>query len=193
MMNVDALNRAEMVTPLFIATELFDAADGEKWAKYFAWAKIPRLTELVGLDSMMCPHVINEFTDEDWNHIVCEDFRLNYFHHLDYLKRRVQGLARINILGVYRNPETHIATPPAPASFSFVGHDLIEEATQISALNNCGGFPDVFRNDELNQFGLLEDFARAAEVRRHLRERHPEEPHADCELYAIWRLNDSAR
>jgi hypothetical protein len=192
-MNGDLPSQAEMAPPLFIATERFDAADGEKWDRYCEWAKIPSLTELVSLDSMMCPHVITDFTDEDWNHIVCEDFRLSYFHHLDYLKLRVQGRSRINILGVYRNPETHITTPPASASFSFVGYDLIEEMTQISALNNCGGFPDVFRNDELNQFGLLEDFARATEVRRHLRERYPNESHAGCELYALWRLNDSAR
>ena len=192
-MNDDVLSQSKMVTPLFLATEQFDAVDGEKWSKYFEWAKIPHLTELVGLDSMMCPRVITEFTDEDWSHIVCEDFRLNYFHHLDYLKRRVQNLPRINILGVYRNPETHITTPPTPESFSFVGYDLIEEQTQISALNNCGGFPDAFRNDELNHFGLLEDFVRATEVRCHLHERYPDEPHANCELYALWRLNDSAK
>jgi hypothetical protein len=182
-----------MVAPLFIATGRFDPADGDKWNKYFEWAKIPLLTELVGLDSMMCPRVITQFTDEDWNHIVCEDFRLNYFHHLDYLQERVRSVSRINILGVYRNPENHITKPPAPESFSFVGYDLIEEATQISALNNCGGFPDVFRNDELNQFGLLGGFARATEVRERLLVRYPDEPHADCELYAIWRLNDSAK
>lgn len=193
MMTDNPPSQTEMVTPVFIATERFDATDGEKWDWYFEWAKIPRLTELVGLDSTLCPRAINEFTDEDWNHIECEDFRLSYFHQLDYLKRRVQGLSRINVLGVYRNPAIHITIPPASAPFSFIGHDLIEEATHISALNNCGGFPDVFRNDELNQFGLLENFARATEVRRHLRERHPEEAHADCELYAIWRLNESAR
>jgi hypothetical protein len=48
---------------------------------------------------------------------------------------------------------------------------LIEESTQISARNNCGGFPDVFANAELNRFGLMRDFQRASEVRRLLAER----------------------
>jgi hypothetical protein len=72
-----------------------------------------------------------------------------------------------------------------------VGYDLIEEQTQISALTNCGGFPDVFRNEELNRFGLIDNFERASKVRSLLVQRHPEEHHAQCEMYAIWRLNES--
>ena len=186
------LSQSEMVTPLFIANERFDAADGEKWSKYLEWSKIPHLAEIVSLDLSLCPRLITNFSDEDWNHIVCEDFRLGYFYHLDYLKQRVQDMTRVNILGVYRNSETHITTPPASAPFSFIGYDLIEEQTQISALTNCGGFSDVFRNDELNRFGLLEGFSRAKVIRRHLVECYPNEPHANCELYALWRLHDSA-
>jgi hypothetical protein len=187
-MTLRAANLSDVITPLFIATERFSPADGEKWRKYFEWAKIPQLTEIVGLDSMLCPRIATELSDEDWNHVVCEDFRLDYFLHLDYLKQRTEGISRKNILGLYRNSETHIVAPPAPERFCFVGYDLIEEQTQISALTNCGGFPDVFQNHELNRFGLIEDFERASEVRYQLLERHSEEPHADCELYAIWRL-----
>jgi hypothetical protein len=180
-----------MPTPLFIATKRFDPSDGERWQKYCEWAKIPGLVELVSLDAMLCKHLINEFQDEDWRHIVNEDFRLDYFYHLDYLKQRVRDIPRRNILGLYRNPEAHIAVAPSAGSFSFVGYDLIEEQTQISAITNCGGFPEVFRNEELNRFGLIDRFDRGSEVRRLLAERHPEEPHAHCELYALWRLNQS--
>jgi hypothetical protein len=180
-----------MTTPLFIATERFDPSDGEKWQKYREWAKIPGLVEVVSLDAMLCKHLINEIRDEDWHNIVNEDFRLGYFYHLDYLTQRIQDIPRKNILGLYRNPEVHIAAAPAPGDFGFAGYDLIEEQTQISALTNCGGFPDVFRNDELNRFGLVCSFDRACEVRRLLAQRHPEEPHAQCELYALWRLKES--
>ncbi len=70
-----------------------------------------------------------------------------------------------------------------------MGYDLIEEETQISALNNCGGFPKVFANDELNKYGLLDGFERTREVRRLLAQQYTDEHHAKCELYAIWRLN----
>jgi hypothetical protein len=181
----------DMISPLFLATERFDPSDGEKWQSYCQWAKIGGLVEIVSLDGMLCPRLVTELREEDWRHIVCKDFRLDYFCHLDYLKQRVQNVRRRNILGLYRNPETHIVAAPAPEDFDFVGYDLIEEQTNVSALVNCGGFPDVFRNDELNRFGLLESFERASEVRRLLPERHPEEPHARCEMYAVWRLNES--
>jgi hypothetical protein len=177
--------------PLFIATHRFDPADGEKWMKYFEWARIPQLKEVAGLDAMLCRHVLsNQILDEDWAHIVCEDFRLDYFYDLDYLLQRTKGVERRNILGLYRNSDTHIACPPAVADFSFLGYDLIEEETQISALTNCGGFPDAFSNSELNCCGLIGSFHRAEDIRRLLAERHPNEPHARCERYAIWRMNE---
>jgi hypothetical protein len=176
--------------PLFIATERFDPTDGEAWRKYFEWAKIPSLAEVVSLDCSLCNHLVNEFCDEDWRHIVNADFRLDYFLHLDYLLKRVSDKPRRNILGLYRNPESHVTTPPAAGDFEFVGYDLIEEQTQISALTNCGGFPKAFYNEELNSSGLIAQFRRASEVQRLLVENYPEESHADCELYAIWRLNE---
>lgn len=180
-----------MAEQLFIATERFDPSDGEKWRKYFDWAKIPALKELVSLDTCLCHHLIkNKLEDEDWKHIVNEDFRLDYFTDLDYLLQRIKNQKRRNVLGLYRNPDKHISVAPLNRNFDFVGYDLIEEMTQISALTNCGGFPDEFSNDELNSFGLISKFERANEVRRLLAEKHPKEPHANCEMYAIWRLNE---
>jgi len=172
---------------LFIATQPFAPSDGERWSSYFEWANIPGLEEIVGLDSMLCPRIVTEFVDEDWEHMVCEDYRLGYFHHLEYLRDRVKDVSRRNILGLYRNPDTHLEMPPGPG-FMFCGYDLIEEMTQISAINNCGGFPETFQNCELNQFGLIGNFVRASEVRRLLQINNPQGPHANCELYAIWRL-----
>lgn len=181
-----------MIEPLFIATERFDPSDGEGWQKYSAWAKIPSLTEVVSLDLSLCPRLIGEISDEDWNHIVNADFRLHYFYHLDYLMTRIKDIPGRNVLGLYRNATMHIDKVPGNGDFRFLGYDLIEEQTRISALTNCGGFPDVFDNEELNCFGLLGKFERASEVRSLLKEKHPEEPHANCELYAVWRLNEKS-
>jgi hypothetical protein len=128
------------MTPLFIANERFDPSAGARWDEYIRWAGIPNLIEVVSLDSMLCPPIVTEFNDEDWAHIVNEDFRLNYFCDLDYLLRRAGLGPRRNVLGLYRNPDSHIDIAPAPGQFNFIGYDLIEEMTQISALTNCGGF-----------------------------------------------------
>lgn len=180
-----------MVEVLFIATKRFDPAEGDMWRSYCQWANIPALREVVSLDGILCEHLITDFTDEDWAHIVNADFRLGYFRDLDYLLSRVSSVRRRNILGLYRNPQQHIESPPAAGEFTFLGYDLIEEMTQVSALVNCGGFPKVFANDELNEFGLVANFARALEIKRRLPAEYPNEPHADCELYAVWRLKEA--
>jgi hypothetical protein len=176
------------VKPIFIATERFDPSDRLKWAKYVEWAKIPGLIEVVSLDCGLCPNLVDELMDADWKHNVQVHYRLGYFYDLDYLIERVAGVGRRNVLGLYRNPDRHIDTAPATGNFVFMGYDLIEEMTQISAVTNCGGFPETFSNDELNEFGLIRAFDRAHEIRRLLVEHNPEEPHARCEMYAIWRL-----
>jgi len=189
-MDTDEHGLSRGTKPLFIATARFDPLDGAAWTKYYEWAKIPALREVVSLDCSLCERLVTDFTDEDWQHVVQEDFRLSCFHHLDYLLCRVRGKSRRNVLGLYRNPEAHITKAPATDGFAFIGYDLIEEQTQISALTNCGGFPDVFSNKELNACGLIASFERATEVRQLLAEKHPEEPHAQCEMYAIWRMNE---
>jgi hypothetical protein len=182
---------SESTTPLFIATERFDPSDGEGWTKYCEWAKIPALAEVVSLDSHLCPSIVDELLDEDWKHNVQENFRAEYFVHLDYLLGRVSGITRKNVLGVYRNPPTHIEAPPAPGKFEFIGYDLVEDETGVSALTNCGGFPNEFSNDELNKFGLMTSFDRASRTRQLLKDRHPADTHARCELYAVWRLTEN--
>jgi hypothetical protein len=178
------------MTPLFLATEKFTPSDGARWQSYIEWAKIPNLVEIVSLDAILCPRIGSELVGEDWNHVIQENFRLDYFRHLDYLLQRVAGVMRRNILGLYRNPASHIDTAPADGPFVFVGYDLIEEQTQVSALTNCGGFPDAFSNDELNDCGLISVFFRAQEVRNSLLEQNPQDPHAACEMYAVWRLTE---
>ncbi|HEX5243406.1 MAG TPA: hypothetical protein VFW23_09125 [Tepidisphaeraceae bacterium] len=178
-----------MLTPLFCARQPLDSSDEVRWRDYVNWAKIPNLAEVVSLDTVLCPTVLPELSDEDWRHNVHEDFRLNYFYDLHYLIGRTSEIKRKNVLGLYRNPPRHIPEPPAPAAFDFIGYDLIEEATQISALTNCGGFPESFSNDELSAQGLISQYSRAIEVQQSLRRLNPSEHHAHCELYAIWRLS----
>jgi hypothetical protein len=72
-------------------------------------------------------------------------------------------------------------------AFEFLGYDVVDVHGEVSALTNCGGFPDVFSNSELSRKGLLTSFSRAREVQAELRRRYPDEPHADCHLWAIFR------
>ena len=73
--------------------------------------------------------------------------------------------------------------------FSFYGYDLIEEGSGVSALNNCGGFEKAFANKYVSEVGLIEDYHLARDIQNRLLEFYPEEIHADCDLWAIWRMD----
>lgn len=177
------------MTPWYIATERFSPADGENWKKYVEWSGLTQLRELVSLDPILCPPVLNEIKPDYWNHIVNEDFMLDYFLDYEYLKREVSEIQRKNMLCVFRNPVEQPATPTV-TDFQFLGYDLVDIQNSASALSNCGGFPEVFANSELSVLGLLTDFDRAVEVQRALRSAFPEEAHADCHLWAIFRSRE---
>ena len=174
------------MTPWFTATEPFTPADGDKWRKYIEWSGLTQLTELITLDGMLCPPILSEIRDDYWPHIVNEDCRLNYFVDLEFLKSETAGVERKNLLCVIQNPDKEADRAPMDG-FEFVGYDLLDLDNSVSALCNCGGFPDVFSNEELSENGLLKDFSRAAEIRTLLRSTHPEEFHANCNLWVVYR------
>jgi hypothetical protein len=177
------------VEPYFTARRRFDRAS-EGWEKYLEFSKIPGLIEVVGLDCTLCPPVLEEFEDEDFE-FLAQEYQFGGFSDLDHLLKRVHGIQRCNVLAVIREPAEHIERLMEPG-FSFGGYELLEDDSAISALTNCGGFPKAFSTDELNELGLITGFARAREIRRALASNYQNEPHAQAIIYAIWRLDEFA-
>jgi hypothetical protein len=173
--------------PWFIATEQFSRANDDVWAKYVAWSGLDHLEEVVSLDPMLCPTLLPDIKDEYWPHIVNEDFMLNFFTDLEFLLREVRDFPRKNLLCVYRNPSSPPPAYEGDVSFELLGYDLVDVEGCASALTNCGGFPDIFSNDELSPKGLLTSHGRALEVQAQLRANHPQEIHANCHVWAIAR------
>lgn len=177
--------------PWFIATETFSPDDGDRWNKYKEWSGLTQLQEVVSLDGILCPTLLPEIRADFWPHIVQEDFMLQFFLNFDFLMKEVTGIAKKNVLCVFRNPEQQ---PDAPsfAEFEFMGYDLVDVHGGISALTNCSGYPKAFANSELSHFGLLPDLARAREVQKQLRTSYPGDPHSDCHFWAIFCLKPTA-
>jgi hypothetical protein len=173
--------------PLFVAKRPFDPSVGEAWSRYLAWSGLFQLTEVVSLDGMLCPTVPEELSAEDWNYNVHADYLAFFFRSPEYLRRRVSGAGRLNLLAALQNP-THpdLAAMTVPG-FAFAGFDIVDIHGDISALTNCGGFDGVFQNAELSELGLLSDLSRARQVQADLRVQYPNEPHAQCHVWAIWR------
>jgi hypothetical protein len=171
--------------PWFIATEKFDNTDAA-WEKYIEWSGLAQLDEVVSVDPVLCPTVLPDIRPDYWSRIVNEDFMLNFFTDVDYLRGLVSNIQRKNFLCVVRNPTAHPAVE-VPKGFDFVGYDLADIQGSTSALTNCGGFPAAFSNSELSEKGLFSSFARAKQVQDDLRRLYPHEVHANCHLWTIFR------
>ena len=172
--------------PWYIATKTFTPRHAG-WAMYIAWSGLTQLEEVVSLDPMLCPSLLPDIKTEYWPHIVNEDFMLNFFVDLAFLLDQIPDVAERNLLCVFRNPSSQPPLPGGSLNFELLGYDLVDIQASASALTNCGGFPDVFENSELSSKGLLTSCSRALEVQSELRRRYPEEPHADCHVWAILR------
>jgi hypothetical protein len=172
--------------PWFIATEPFTPTDGDRWTEYVKGSGLTQLQEVVSLDGMLCPTLLPEIKEEYWPHIVQENFMLNYFLDFDYLMAQVATIEKKNVLCVFRNPVDRPQASPV-AQFRFLGYDLVDVQGTASALTNCRGFPDVFANSELSSASLLPELGRAIEVQAKLRSVYPSHPHADCNVWAIFR------
>ncbi|MCU1286103.1 MAG: hypothetical protein JWO13_2453 [Acidobacteriales bacterium] len=175
--------------PWFIATETFSPSDGKAWQNFIDWSGLSHLEEVVSLDVSLSPSILREIKPDYWAHIVKQDKLLRFFLDLDFLAERIPDPSKTNLLLVYRNPSLEPDLPAHLRQFVFLGYDLVELATGISALSNCGGFPDVFSGTELSSVGLIPSYTRAKQIQTKLRELRPEELHADCDLWAIFRAN----
>ena len=81
---------------------------------------------------------------------------------------------------------------PTLAGYEFCGFDLAEGddfgCAGTSALTNCPHcFDEVFSFKDLNRYGLVDSRKDAERLQELLPKQYPNEPHAYCEIYAIWR------
>jgi hypothetical protein len=180
-----------IATPFYLGTTVFDQQSGSSWHEYVKWSGLFQLRELVSLDGMLCPTVLPMIKDSYWPHIVNEDNLLSFFTDLDFMLAEIDDLRQVNVLAVLRNPTAEEFRALSRPDFSFLGFEVLDQDHSVSALTNCGGFPDVFANSEINALGLLDDFNRASEIVNNLRLAHPEEHHADCNVWAVFRMSAS--
>ncbi|MEM7721633.1 MAG: hypothetical protein AAF376_04610 [Pseudomonadota bacterium] len=177
--------------PLFIANNSFGPWAGDRWKGFITWSGLTQLKELVSLDALLCSRVLEEVKDEYWPYIVNEDFMLNYFTDLEFMLRQLPDTKRKNVLCVFKDPTTHPVPPSDILNFGFVGYDLIDDQTAVSALSNCGGFQKAFANDQLNELGLLDTNEEATKIQTFLLEHYPHEGHAICSRWAMFRAMES--
>ena len=178
-----------MAMVAFRLAERFSPELGGSWTKFVSWSGLRHLAEVVGLDASLCPSVFGPVTSADWDHLVYGEELGNCFDDPEYLRTRVADRydpRRHQFLAVAREASGGEVDAVELKGFRFMGFDLIDE-TSTSALTNCGGFQHAFDNSELSACGLIESAERAYELRDSLATLYPEESHAQCVVWALWR------
>jgi hypothetical protein len=174
---------------VYTAVKRCDPETMPDWPTFIARSRLTQLREVVSLDMLLCPNFFDELTAEDWKHNVQEDLKTHLFHDPDHVRARVAGTA-MNVLALIEEPSLDDVTAFCDPRFVFCGFDLVDDQGGISAVTNCGGFDKAFLPGELSACGLLEDHARALTVQRLLSSEYPDEPHARCHVWAIWRMKE---
>jgi hypothetical protein len=172
------------------AVEKFGPYDGDKWTKYIEWSKLFHLVELISLDGILCPSAIDADFEKDADYLVWEDYVSDVYVSLEYLKEKVAEVKppSYRILSIVKEP-SEICEKIQLANFRFVGYDLIETGGDVSALTNCGGFNETFLPLDLNEYGLIQTYEKAYNIKEKLFENNPIEDHADCYVWAIWSID----
>ena len=174
----------------YTARDTFDS-DHEmefSWIKYIKWSKLTHLSELVSLDGILNSLVFEpDFnSEEDWKYIItAEQMITQFFSSIDYVLEKTKDFDVFNLLAVVKEPKE--IKSKLSNEFDFIGYDLIETDGDISALTNCGGFDESFLPIDLNKFGLVTEWKKAKKIQKDLKANNPDEHHADCYLYEVWR------
>ena len=171
---------------VYSAVERFDPSCGEAWQKFITWSGLTQLQEVITVDGILCPTIFQDLTAEDWEHNVQEDHKITLFRDLDHVLSKAIGNAQVNVLALFQNPTDDDVHSFIDHRFRFRGFDLVELQTGVSALVYCGGFAKAFSRADLSECGLLTDHQQALRVQRLLQSEYPDEPHADCDAWAIW-------
>jgi hypothetical protein len=148
---------------------------------------LSQLREVVSLDSMLCPSVIQSLTEEDMRHKVHEFLAHDFFSDLSYLMKRVANESQIEILAVLPEPTLAQVSQFNDPSFEFLGYELIDTETRIDPLLNCSTFKSLIPVEKLTNAGLISDFDKARQIQKELTDKFPDHVHSETVLFAIWR------
>lgn len=164
--------------------------NGDSWSSYLAGSKLHHLKEVVSLDTLLNNDLIDTDTlsDSEWKNVLSDDDKiiLPLYTDFDFVLNKSKLYSRFNLLSVVIEPDSdcrHIVQP----EFEFVGYDLLDKDYNISALTNCGGFDESFLPEDLNSFGLIDEYEKAYSIQEKLFQNNPGEHHADTNVIAIWR------
>jgi hypothetical protein len=164
-----------MTDPIFYIAKRFFPVE-----EYERFSKIVNRAEIVTYDVMLC-EIVDEYGLSGSSPYAGEVDDLGILLQIP-IKEDEQ------IIAYFENPTESHVLHTFDVYFEFCGYDLSEKLTGISAVTNCGGmFDKAISYEKLNKYGLIDDYEAVLLTRKLLDGLYPDESHAECEIYEIWR------
>ncbi len=163
--------------------EYFGPKD-DGWKSYVEFRGI----EFHPFDSVgrMRPNLFTPESDEDWSNCVSEEYyKENLITNLAYAKEIFNRYKNAVLVGV----DIELDDSYVPKEH-LLGYDIIDGYCDVSLLTNWGNDEEGLFTDSIQCNGLLNDLDSALRIRDTLREKYPEDGHADyCEVWAVYRVD----
>jgi len=145
--------------------------------EYDSFSIVKNRKEIVTMDICLCQQV--NF-DIYYNEFYGKTNELSYFD--DYKLKHDEQVLRF-----IEEPNVDVQNLNMNDQFIFCGYDLIEKATEISAVTNCGDWYPLDFTDFLNEYGLINNLENCKKVKKDLKTFFSYDDHADCNIFALWR------
>jgi hypothetical protein len=177
----------------YAAIERFDPDNGERWVGFTRWLGRTDLKRIVTLDAALCPPVVHPQSAEDWQYVAREEFMLDFFTELDFVRKRTAGHRPAEVIAVARDPAAETVEGFPHAGFELAGFDIVDCQFSGSVIFNPDRFPGAVNVSKLSaESGLFRSRDWAFKVRDTLSRRHPDREDARCCVWAIWRYTGVA-
>lgn len=168
---------------LFTVVESFSPSDGDRWISYCQWRGLA-FTCFDSIDSILRPSLFDATEEDDWNHVVHEDFKTHLMTDYDYAVQKQSEMGQGDLVGLKFSE--HDQSDPR-----FIGFDLLDGYCDISLLTNWGN--DVDRiNLSLSSNALVLSYQTVKDIQQELLQTNGTDPHVEgCQIVSIYRLNET--
>ncbi len=168
---------------LFTIIKPFSPADGEKWNNYCQWRGM-EFERFDSIDGILRPNLFEEPENEDWEHIVNENFMLHLITSLPHARHKHRQIGKGDMVGLkFEDHDT--------ACGEFLGFDIIDGYCNVSLLTNFGNDLE-FINRSLATNALLTNEDTTREIHRRLEKEFSDDSHVKgCRIVSIYKIDTS--
>ena len=163
---------------LFTIVEDFGVTDGEAWTNYLEWRAMD-FERFDSLDGMLRKSLFTPESVEDWDHVVCENFMIDYLTDFEYAHRSHARIGTGSLMGFSYSGHDE-------SDGGFLGYDIIDGYCDVSLLTNWGNDVEVV-NRALGSNALVPKLAQIERIHEFLTSNHGDDNHVEgCRIVSVY-------